>query len=175
MKFTYQWDETQFLCSALYDYQLGAQKDRRQLFLWVVLIALTGVLAIKWLDQGFQLVDLIVVALGVFWFAIRKQLLVWMFKRAFRRSGQNGLHLSFTLDEEGLDVQVDQKPPQTYLWQDIHRVVRTEKGFLLYPGLLWLPFSGLEEEAHPEEAAALIQRKVNHYKDKSSYRLNLNL
>lgn len=175
MKFTYRWDETHFLHSALYDYQLGAQKDRRQVFLWLVLIAITGILAIKWMDQGFQWVDLLVIALGVFWFAIRRKLLIWMFRRAFKRSDQEGLQLHFSLDEEGVTAQVDEKPPYTYPWQDIQKVVRTEKGFLFYPGLLWLPFSELEEGANPEEAAALIQRKVNEYKDKRDYSLNLNI
>jgi len=175
MKFFYEWNESQFLHSALYDYQLGGQKDRRQVFLWLVVVALLGVLFIKWLDQGFQALDLLILALGLFWFAVRRKLLVRMFKRAFRRSDQQNLQLHFELDEEGVRVQVNQKPPQVYSWQDIRQVVRTEKGFLLYPGLLWLPFSGLEEGAHPEEVAALLQRKVSHYKDKSQYKLNLKL
>ena len=175
MKFTYHWNETQFLRSALYDYQLGSQKDRRQIFLALVLVAITGILVLKWLDQGFQAMDLIFVLLGALWFGSRRRLLVWMFRRAFKRSGQEGLDLSFEVNEDGVEAQVDSRLPQHYDWTDIRRVIRTEKGFLLYPGLLWLPASGLEEGANLEEAAALFQRKVKNYKDKSRYRLKPDL
>lgn len=171
MKFAYRWDETQFLYSALYDYQLGAQKDRRQVFLGLVLVAILGILVIKWLGQGFQVIDLLFVVLGALWFGLRRRLLVWMFRRAFKRSGQEGLDLVFEVDEEGVHAQVDSRAPQHYDWSDIQRVIRTEKGFLLYPGLLWLPASSLDDKANLEEVAALFQRKVNNYKDKSRYRL----
>ncbi|WP_404416967.1 hypothetical protein [Marinospirillum sp.] len=171
MKFVYRWNETQFLYSALYDYQLGSQKDRRHLFFGLVLFAVTGILVIKWLDQGFQVIDLVFVLLGALWFGMRRRLLVWMFKRAFKRSGQEGLDLTFEVNEDGVNAQVDSRPPQHYDWTDIRRVLRTEKGFLLYPGLLWLPASGLQEDANLEEVAALFQRKVTNYKDKSRYRL----
>lgn len=174
MKFVYEWNENQFLHSALYDYQLGGQKDRRQIFLWLVVVALLGVFLIKWLDQGFQVWDVFILLVAGAWFAVRRRLLIRMFKRAFQRSDQQSLQLRFELDESGVEAQVNDKPPQVYSWQDIHQVVRTEKGFLLYPGLLWLPFSGLEKDANPEEVAALLQRKVNRYKDKSGYALNLN-
>jgi|GEM_PF-1926655 hypothetical protein len=171
MKFVYRWNETQFLYSALYDYQLGSQKDRRHIFFGLVLLAVTGILAIKWLDQGFQVIDLVFVLLGALWFVLRRHLLIWMFRRAFKRSGQEGLDLTFEVNEDGVNVQVDSRSPQHYDWSDIRRVLRTERGFLLYPGMLWLPASALQGDASLEGVAALFQRKVTNYKDKSHYRL----
>lgn len=173
MRFVYLWDEQQFLNSALYDYYLGSKKDRRQLFFLALLAAVFGILAIKWIDEGFQALDLFLIALALVWLGLRKHLLVWMFRRAFRRSGQSGLQLSFDVEEDALKVQVNSKPPQEYLWSDIQRVVRTEKGFLIYPGLLWLPNQALQGDVLPSEAAALFQRRARHYVDKSQVSLKL--
>ena len=174
MKFSYSWDESQFLKSALYDYYCGAQEQRRRLFLGAVLIAILGFLALKWVEQGVDLLDVALVALAGIWLSLRRRLLVRMFRRAFQRSGQSGLELSYTLNEEGLIAQVNDRPPQTYGWEEIQKVIRTEQGFLLYPGMLWLPLSALEGDYTPGEVAALMQRKVNTYQDKSQRSLSIN-
>ncbi|WP_114418772.1 YcxB family protein [Marinospirillum perlucidum] len=175
MQFDYCWNERQYLRAGFYDYLLGAQQGRRRLLLGVVLISLVALLAWKWLDRGFQLVDSVLIILGGVWLLARTRLLLWMFRRSFHRSGQKDLQLHLELTEAALRVQVDDHEPQDYPWSEMERIVQTERGFLIYPGPFWLPLDGLQGEVKASEVAAFLKRQVANYQDKSHYQLKTSI
>ena len=99
--------------------------------------------------------------------------MVRMFKRSFRRSGMDGKSIEYQLDEEQVKAQAEGHPEQLINWAQIKLVIRTPQGFLMYPGPGWLDSSGLEDAYNIEELAALLQRKVANYVDKSKYNLKI--
>lgn len=175
MKVEYRWTEPQFVRLALYDFELGPRSGRGKATMWLVIFTLVGLLAINITHRGFtySVWDLVLIAAGLCWYALRGTLMMRMFARSFKRSGMEGTHLKFDLDEEQIKIQVDAKPEQVLEWTQIKRVVRTQEGFLVYPGPMWLPSARIEEGKTTEELAAFLQRKVVDYQDKSQHKLKL--
>jgi len=175
MKIEYSWTEPQFIRLALYDFELGPRSGRGKATMWLVIITLTGLLAINIAHRGFtySVWDLVLVAVGLCWYALRGTLMIRMFARAFKRSGMDGVNLKYKLEEEKITLQVDAKPEQVLEWTQIKRVIRTQEGFLVYPGPMWLPAARIEEGKTTEELAAFLQRKVTDYQDKSQHKLKL--
>lgn len=175
MKIEYPWTESQFVRLALYDFELGPRSGRAKATMWLVIFTLIGLLAINIVHRGFtySVWDLVLIAAGLCWYALRGTLMIRMFKRAFKRSGMKGVNLKYNLEEEQITVQVDAKPEQTLEWPTIKRVIRTQEGFLVYPGPMWLPNASLEEDKTANELGAFLQRKVVDYRDKSQHKLKL--
>lgn len=175
MNIDYRWTENQFVRLALYDFELGPRSGRGKATMWLVIITLTGLLAINIIHRGFSysVWDLVLVAAGLCWYALRGRLMTRMFVRAFKRSGMEGVNLKYNLEEEQIKIQVDTKPEQTLEWSQIKQVIRTQEGFLVYPGPMWLPVARIEEERTADELGAFLQRKVVDYRDKSQHKLKL--
>lgn len=175
MNIEYPWTEPQFVRLALYDFELGPRSGRGKATMWLVIFTLAGLLAINIAHRGFtySVWDLVLIAAGLCWYALRGVLMIRMFRRAFKRSGMEGVNLKYKLEEEKITIQVDAKPEQTLEWNQIKRVVRTQEGFLVYPGPMWLPAARIEEGKTTEELAAFLQRKVVDYRDKSQHKLKL--
>ena len=175
MNIEYSWTEPQFVRLALYDFELGPRSGRGKATMWLVIFTLAGLLAINIAHRGFtySVWDLVLIAAGLCWYALRGVLMIRMFRRAFKRSSMDGVNLKYKLEEEKITIQVDAKPEQTLEWNQIKRVVRTQEGFLVYPGPMWLPTACIEEGKTTEELAAFLQRKVVDYRDKSQHKLKL--
>ncbi len=175
MKVEYRWTEPQFVRLAFYDFELGPRSGRGKATMWLVIVTLVGLLAINIAHRGFtySVWDLVLIALGLCWYALRGPLMTRMFVRAFKRSGMDGVNLKYNLEEEKITIQIDAKPEQILEWNQIKRVVRTQEGFLIYPGPRWLPAARIEEGKTTEELAAFLQRKVVDYRDKSQHKLKL--
>ncbi len=175
MKIEYPWTESQFVRLALYDFELGPRSGRGKATLLLVIFMIIGFLAINIVHRGFtySVWDFVIVAAGLCWYALRGALMIRMFGRAFKRSGMDGVNLKYNLEEEQIKIQVDEKPEQTLEWSTIKRVIRTQEGFMIYPGPMWLPAARLEEDRTADELAALLQRKVTDYRDKSQHKLKL--
>lgn len=175
MKIEYRWTESQFVRIALYDFEVGPRSGRGKATMWLVIFTLIGLLTINIAYRGFtySVWDLVLIAAGLCWYTLRGSLMVRMFARAFKRSGMDGVNLKYNLEEEQLKVQVDAKPEQTLEWSKIKRVIRTQEGFLVYPGPMWLPLARIEEGKTADELGAFLQRKVVDYRDKSAHKLKL--
>lgn len=175
MKIDYRWTENQFVRLALYDFEVGPRSGRGKATMLLVIFTLVGLLAINIAHRGFtySVWDLVLIAAGLCWYALRGTLMIRMFRRAFKRSALEGVNLSYDLQEEQIKIQVDEKPEQTLEWAQIKRVIRTKEGFLVYPGPRWLPTTRIEEGKTTEELAAFLQRKVVDYRDKSEHTLKL--
>lgn len=175
MKIDYRWTENQFVRLALYDFELGPRSARGKATMWLVIFTLAGLLIINIIHRGFtySVWDLVIIAAGLCWYALRGTLMIRLFARAFKRSGMDGVNLIYKLEEEQIKIQVDAKPEQTLEWSQIKRVIRTQEGFLVYPGPMWLPTARIEEGKTTEELAAFLQRKVVDYQDKSQHKLKL--
>lgn len=175
MKVEYRWTEAQFLRLALYDYEVGPRSARTKTVLLLVIFTLLGLMVINWFYRGlqFSVWDLVLIAVGLCWYSLRGPLLVRMFNRAFKRSGMDGLNLCFDVKEEGIHIQVTDRPEQQLAWSDIRKVIRTREGFLVYPGPMWLPSAKLEDGADTEALAALLKRKATDYQDRSQHQLKL--
>ncbi|GLR63839.1 hypothetical protein [Marinospirillum insulare] len=175
MNIEYRWTESQFIRLALYDFELGPRSGRGKATMWLVIFTLIGLLAINIAHRGFtySVWDLVLIAAGLCWYTLRGTLMKRMFKRAFKRSGMDGVNLKYSLDEEQLKIQVAAKPEHTLEWKQIKRVIRTQEGFLVYPGPRWLPAARIEDGRTTEELAAFLQRKVVDYRDKSQHKLKL--
>lgn len=175
MKVAYRWTEPQFIRLALYDYEVGPRSGRGKLTFGLVIFTLVGLLVINLVQRGFtfSIWDLVLIALGLCWYALRGSIMIRMFSRAFKRSGMDGLNLEFDLKEEGIGIKVTDRPEQSLEWSQIKKVIRTRDGFLVYPGPIWLPSARIEDGATTDELAALLQRKVTDYQDKSQHQLKL--
>lgn len=175
MKIEYRWTEPQFIRLALYDFELGPRSGRGKATMWLVIFTLVGLLTINIMHRGFtySVWDLVLIAAGLCWYALRGTLMIRMFARGFKRSGMDGVNLKYALEEEQITIQVDAKPEQVMEWSQIKRVIRTQEGFLVYPGPMWLPVARIEEERTADELGAFLQRKVVDYRDKSAHKLKL--
>ncbi|SFX33045.1 hypothetical protein [Marinospirillum alkaliphilum] len=175
MKITYTWTQSQFIRLALYDYELGPQRLRSKLTMALVIVTLAALLLNNLYHRNFEfsIWDLVLVAVGLCWYALRGSIMVRMFTRSFKRSGMEGLELNFDVKEEGINIQVTDRPQQQLEWGQIKRVIRTRDGFLVYPGPMWFPAAKLEDGATTEELAALLQRKVEDYQDQRQHQLKL--
>lgn len=172
MQVAYHWSRAQFVRASLYDYELGPNSRRRKVVTAVVIIAILGTLALNYAHRGFAQSDLVLVAVGLLWYAMRGKLLAWSFRRAFDRAQNTPMALQFDLTEDELVTHVNDQT-QRMSWSQLKRVIRTPEGFLLYPGPIWLPVAHLQEEASAEQLAALLQRKVDDYQDRQHHKLKL--
>lgn len=175
MKVEYRWTEPQFIRLALYDYELGPQRIRSKLTMALVIFTLLGLLLNNLYHRGFEFSvwDLVLIALGLCWYALRGSIMVRMFTRSFKRSGMEGLNLVFDVKEEEIAIQVTDRPAQSLEWSQIKRVIRTKDGFLVYPGPMWLPAARIEDGSTADQLGALLQRKVTDYQDMSHHQLKL--
>lgn len=175
MRIDYAWSEPQFIRQALYDYELGPRRQRQRLLLLLTLITVTGLIVINMSFRGFSFSvwDLVLIAAVLCWYTLRGTLLTWSLERAYRRSGVEGVKLTYQVNEGGIRLTVNQGTEQVWDWAQMKRVIRTREGFLLYPGPMWLPLRHLSETANPDELAALLQRKVVDYQDRSQHQLKL--
>ncbi len=152
--------------------------------LFLMLVPLTGWVA---LITGFVMVILNISAdlAPVFWlfglaFLSTKPLRRYSARRAFAKRGGSD-EVSILFENDGIQVELGDRPPLQSLWSQYRFVLVTSEGFYLEGGdrgdrnrtagratSIWLPYSGFVEQGEIDRFEAEIQRRKLPILDRSS-------
>lgn len=104
----------------------------------------------------------ICVAIGVYWFALRRFIRRWMVRRQFRKRPDRDVELEWQFSCPKICVQ-SRLGQSELIWEIFGKVVRTPSGFMLYPNdqmFHWLPRHGFASDAEYEKCIALVREKI---------------
>lgn len=161
----YLWSEQVFMEAADQHRRLGAGNSKEKMITFVV-GALILLSLFMMFERGFQPADSMTLLLAVYWFLLRERLHQRLLRKRFLNSSQKDQHIHLSIDDDGVKMQGTDTPG--FSWNEITRVVYTDRGFLLYQGAnyIWLPVAAFEDEATCSRFAALSERKAGLYLDK---------
>jgi hypothetical protein len=104
-------------------------------------------------------------ALGVYFFVLRRAERRWMIRRQFSKRPDKDVELEWQITSEQIQSQSVLGHSQ-FSWQALSKVVRTPEGVLVYPhGQMfhWLPRHGFASDADFERFIELAKQKIQRY------------
>lgn len=164
----YLWSEQVYLEASDEHARLGAGNTKDKMITFVV-GALILISVLMMFQRGFQPADSMALVLAVYWFVIRGRLHKKLLRSRFQKSDQKDKEISLVIDDDGVSAKTDDKVEGQFGWDEINKVVRTPRGFLLYRGVnyIWVPIASFANTEATERFAALSERKAELFLDKS--------
>ena len=164
----YLWSEQVYLEANDEHTRLGAG-NARQKMVTLVVGALIVMSIFMMLERGFQATDSMAFFLAIYWFLIRGRMHKKLLLSRFQKSDQKDKEICLLIDDEGVSAKTGDQVEGQFGWDDITKVVRTPRGFLLYRGVnyIWVPVAAFSDSEACERFAALSERKGSVYLDKS--------
>ncbi len=164
----YLWSEQVYLEANDEHTRLGAGNTREKMVTFVV-GALILMSIFMMLERGFQATDSMAFILAIYWFLIRGRMHKKLLLSRFQKSEQKDKEICLLIDDEGVSAKTGDKVEGQFGWDDITKVIRTPRGFLMYRGVnyIWVPVAAFADDKACERFAALSERKGSVYLDKS--------
>jgi hypothetical protein len=111
-------------------------------------------------------VGLPLIAMGVYWFALRPVLRAWLMRREIRRRPDFGRMAEYQFFPDQIHSLSDIGSSERE-WKAIMKIVRTPQGYLMYPIpniFEWLPRHAFASELDFERFGELARARVAQYK-----------
>lgn len=165
----YLWSEQVYLDASEEHTRFGGGNTKEKMITLVVagLILLSVFMMFQ---RGFQPADSMALVLAVYWFLLRGRMHKKLLLGRFHKSEQKGKEISLIIDDERISARTGDKIDGQFGWNEISKVVRTGRGFLLYRGVnyIWLPVAAFVDEGTCERFAAMSERKASSFLDKTA-------
>lgn len=159
VKVRYIWDKETFLEASGFVYQHELKHSPKRFLGWVF-IAMTQFGVVAAMKKGSVILLLFSTILVVYWYFLRWPLRKKILLKNFDKTKIKNKSFDILIDKDGIHYD-----GETTVWENITKVVKKQKGYLLYMGrnFLYLPKNGFLEEGGTKRFNALAKNRIQYF------------